>query len=500
MSSIFSTSACGVGTQTTSLPAWPTWARTAWPGSARTPARRGATDTEQQQGGRISGDGKVMTRHDSDQAGDSPVRWPLDPAGRDRHDRLVPAGRPRRSCPGAGKRVARCPVTPSPAATTCAPAAAARSSRTAAKARPPAHAQIAGADGRGRGARSSAAWRPACCRSASRRRPARCPARSGRRSTGTTTRRPPSASGWGLAARMFRFPAMTWSRSHVSNPRAALVATAFVFCSAGDGGPGGRRRRSTSTRPRFSSSQAAMDAGTLTSRAAGAAQPGAHRGLRRQGPAAERRASPSTPRRSRQARALDAERKAKGKRSPLHGIPVVLKDNFDTVDLPTTGGSMLLDGSIPPDDAFVVKKLRDAGAVILAKVNLSEFASGGAFSSLGGQTRNPHDPTRTPSGSSGGTGVVDRGRLRHARPRHRHRRLGARAVDVERHRRPEAHARAAQPRRHHPAGAQLRHRRADGAQRRRRGRGARRHDRRRRRRCRHQEERRPLRDATTPST
>jgi amidase len=105
-----------------------------------------------------------------------------------------------------------------------------------------------------------------------------------------------------------------------------------------------------------------------------------------------------------QARALDAERKAKGRRSPLHGIPIVLKDNFDTADLPTTGGSVLLDGSIPPDDAFVVKRLRDAGVVILAKVNLSEFASGGAFSSLGGQTRNPHDPQRTPSGSSGGTG------------------------------------------------------------------------------------------------
>ena len=106
-----------------------------------------------------------------------------------------------------------------------------------------------------------------------------------------------------------------------------------------------------------------------------------------------------------QARALDAERKAKGKRSLLHGIPVVLKDNFDTFDLPTTGGSILLEGSVPPDDAFVVKKLREAGAIILAKVNLSEFASGGAFSSLGGQTRNPHDPLRTPSGSSGGTGA-----------------------------------------------------------------------------------------------
>ena len=105
------------------------------------------------------------------------------------------------------------------------------------------------------------------------------------------------------------------------------------------------------------------------------------------------------------ARALDAERKTKGRRSFLHGIPVVLKDNYDTFDLPTTGGSLLLEGSIPAKDAFVVTKLRDAGAIILAKVNMSEFASGSAYSSLGGQTRNPHDLARTPSGSSGGTGV-----------------------------------------------------------------------------------------------
>jgi len=98
------------------------------------------------------------------------------------------------------------------------------------------------------------------------------------------------------------------------------------------------------------------------------------------------------------ARALDAERKAKGPRSPLHGIPVVLKDNYNTFDLPTTAGSVLLEGSIPPADAFLVKKLRDAGAIVLAKVNLSEFASGGAHSSLGGQSLNPHDLTRTQSG------------------------------------------------------------------------------------------------------
>ena len=106
------------------------------------------------------------------------------------------------------------------------------------------------------------------------------------------------------------------------------------------------------------------------------------------------------------ARALDAERKAKGPRSPLHGIPIVLKDNYNTADLPTTGGSLLLEGSLPPEDAFVVRKLRAAGAIVLAKVNMSEFASGPARSSLGGQTLNPHDLTRSPSGSSGGTGVA----------------------------------------------------------------------------------------------
>jgi amidase len=106
------------------------------------------------------------------------------------------------------------------------------------------------------------------------------------------------------------------------------------------------------------------------------------------------------------ARALDAERKARGRRSPLHGIPIVLKDNYNTLDLPTTGGSLLLEGWIPPADAFVVKKLRDAGAIIVAKLNMSEFASGAAHSSLGGSAHNPHDLTRTPSGSSGGTGVA----------------------------------------------------------------------------------------------
>jgi amidase len=111
------------------------------------------------------------------------------------------------------------------------------------------------------------------------------------------------------------------------------------------------------------------------------------------------------PRALEEAKALDRERRERGPRSPLHGIPVVLKDNIDTGDMPTTGGSLLLAGSIPPDDAFIVKRLRDAGAIILAKVNLSELASGATMSSVAGFMKNPHDLARTPSGSSGGTGV-----------------------------------------------------------------------------------------------
>jgi amidase len=94
-------------------------------------------------------------------------------------------------------------------------------------------------------------------------------------------------------------------------------------------------------------------------------------------------------------------------RRPLHCIPVVLKDNYDTADMPTTGGSVTLAKLLPAADGFVVKRLRAAGAIILAKANLMELAwSGTTVSSLGGQTRNPYDLTRTPGGSSGGTGAA----------------------------------------------------------------------------------------------
>lgn len=113
------------------------------------------------------------------------------------------------------------------------------------------------------------------------------------------------------------------------------------------------------------------------------------------------------------AAALDAERKAKGPRGPLHGIPVLVKDNVATRDRQqTTAGSLALVDVTPPRDAFVVERLRAAGAVILGKANLSEWAnfrsthSSSGWSGRGGQCRNPYALDRTPSGSSSGSAVA----------------------------------------------------------------------------------------------
>jgi amidase len=111
--------------------------------------------------------------------------------------------------------------------------------------------------------------------------------------------------------------------------------------------------------------------------------------------------------------ALDQERKAKGPRGPLHGIPVLIKDNIDTSDgMATTAGSLALVGAKPPRDAFLVQRLRQAGAVILGKTNLSEWAnircsySTSGWSGRGGLTRNPYALDRNPCGSSSGSGVA----------------------------------------------------------------------------------------------
>src|SRR5256885_1766284 len=105
--------------------------------------------------------------------------------------------------------------------------------------------------------------------------------------------------------------------------------------------------------------------------------------------------------------ALDRERKEKGARGQLHGIPVLIKDNIDTHDrMMTTAGSLALVGAKPAHDSFVARKLRDAGAVILGKTNLSEWAnfrsakSSSGWGGRGGQTRNPYALDRNPCGSS----------------------------------------------------------------------------------------------------
>jgi len=110
---------------------------------------------------------------------------------------------------------------------------------------------------------------------------------------------------------------------------------------------------------------------------------------------------------------LDAERAAQGPRGPLHGIPIILKDNIDTADkMQTTAGSLALAGSIAPQDAFLVAQLRAAGAIILGKANLSEWAnfrssrSSSGWSSRGGQTHNPYALDRNPCGSSSGSAVA----------------------------------------------------------------------------------------------
>jgi amidase len=113
------------------------------------------------------------------------------------------------------------------------------------------------------------------------------------------------------------------------------------------------------------------------------------------------------------AAALDAERRVKGPRGPLHGIPVLIKDNIDTADrMATTAGSLALVGAKPPADAFLVRRLRQAGAVILGKTNLSEWAnirsgrSTSGWSGRGGLTRNPYALDRNTSGSSSGSAVA----------------------------------------------------------------------------------------------
>jgi amidase len=158
--------------------------------------------------------------------------------------------------------------------------------------------------------------------------------------------------------------------------------------------------------------QAGMQSGRWTARSIAEQYLARIDQLDKQGPAI-RAVIETNPDALRIAEGLDDERRAKGPRGPLHGVPVLIKDNIATADrMQTTAGSLALVGSLVPRDAFLVTRLRTAGAVILGKTNLSEWAnfrsthSSSGWSGRGGQTRNPYALDRSPSGSSSGSAAA----------------------------------------------------------------------------------------------
>jgi amidase len=162
----------------------------------------------------------------------------------------------------------------------------------------------------------------------------------------------------------------------------------------------------------FAELQAMLAAGRLTSRGLVEAYLARIAALDRRGPAL-RAVLEVNPEALAIADELDAERRAKGPRGPLHGIPILLKDNVGTHDrMTTTAGSLALAGSVPARDAWVARRLREAGAVLLGKANMSEWAnfrsnrSSSGWSCRGGQCRNPYVLDRSPSGSSSGSAVA----------------------------------------------------------------------------------------------
>ena len=162
-----------------------------------------------------------------------------------------------------------------------------------------------------------------------------------------------------------------------------------------------------------------------------------------------------------QARQLDVVRRRGGQTGPLYGIPVVLKDNVDTADMPTTAGSVALEGSIPAGDAFITRRLRRAGAIILGKLTMTEFANfltngmPGGYSSLGGYGFNPYDPRPLPDGDGRpGTlavrvelrvGHCHRGKPGRGRHWHRNVRVDSRSGRRQWDRRHQAHGGPRQP-------------------------------------------------------
>ena len=182
--------------------------------------------------------------------------------------------------------------------------------------------------------------------------------------------------------------------------------------------------------------------------------------------------------------AMDAERKAGKVRGPLHGVPVLIKDNIDTADkMKTSAGSLALGNSTPSQHAFIVQRLIAGGAVIIGKTNLSEWAnfrstrSTSGWSGRGGQTNNPYVLDRNPCGSSSGTGAGIAADFADRRHRHRDRWLDHLPVVDQRPRRHQADGRPVGTLGDHSDLRVAGYRRPDGAHRRRRGRAARRPDR-----------------------
>ena len=186
---------------------------------------------------------------------------------------------------------------------------------------------------------------------------------------------------------------------------AALVAiSALIFVSSSFGGPnsdaGASHMHYDVVEKSISELQAAMTAGEVTSEDLARAYLDRIQAYDQQGPAINAMVY-INPNALADARALDEERAAKGARGPLHGIPAIIKDNFDTKDMPTTGGLVALAGSVPPDDAFQVARLREAGAVFLGKANMPDTAfTFYNLSSVGGQSLSPYDVRRAASGGS----------------------------------------------------------------------------------------------------
>ncbi len=190
-----------------------------------------------------------------------------------------------------------------------------------------------------------------------------------------------------------------------------------IVCVAGLVSPtAGQSRRAASEAPAVASYdpsersiedlQRAMDSGAVTSRQLVESYLARIQAYDQQGPSLNAIVA-INPRAREMADGLDAERRSKGSRGPLHGIPVLVKDNYETIEMPTSAGSIALATFHPARDAYLVKRLKDAGAVILGKTNMHELAAGiTTVGSRFGQTLNPYDLDRNPGGSSGGTGAA----------------------------------------------------------------------------------------------